>query len=73
MMFNEVFHGVNDCDYKAFIVGVTKYIELIISDLCNNQNYSFFMVSYSNKEHTLTSECSVIITLIAGKYYQNVL
>ena len=66
-------YGVNDCDYKAFIIGVTKYIELIISGLCSNQNYSFFVVSYSNEEHTIPSEWNDITKLITGKYYQNVI
>ena len=74
----EVFYDVNDCDCKTFSVGVTNYTELIISGLCSTQNYSFFIVSYSNEEHTLPSEWSDVTTLIAGNlsnchilYFQN--
>ena len=59
----EVFYGVND---STFSVGVTNYTELIISGLYSTQNYTFFVVSYSNEEHTVPSEWSNITTLIAG-------
>ena len=59
----EVFYGVND---NTFSLGVINYTELIISGLCNSQNYSFFIVPYSNEEHTLLSEWSDVTTLIAG-------
>ena len=62
----EVFYGISDCDCKTFSVGVTKYTELIISGLCSNRNYSFFVVSYSNEKHTLPSEWSDATTLTAG-------
>ena len=58
-----VFYGMNDLDCKTFSVGVTNNTELIISSSCSSQNYSFFVVSYSNEEHTLPSEWT---TLIAG-------
>ena len=61
-----MFYGVNDCDCKTFSVGVTNNTELIISGLYSCQNYSFFVVSYSNEEHTLPSEWSNVTTLIAG-------
>ena len=61
----EVFYGVSD---NTFSVGVTKYTELIISGLCSCQNYSFYVVSYSNEEHTLPSEWSNVTTLIAGTF-----
>ena len=64
----EVFYGVNDCDCKTFSVGVTNNSELIINGLCSNQNYSFFVVSYSNENNTLPSEWSDITTLIASKF-----
>ena len=63
----KVFYGVSD---KTFSVGVTKYTKLIISGLCSCQNYSFYVVSYSNEEHTLPSEWSDITTLIAGNLKQ---
>ena len=62
----EVFYRVSDCDCKKFSVGVTNFTERIISGLCSTQNYMFFVVSYSNDEHTLPSEWSDITTLIAG-------
>ena len=63
----EVFYLVSNCDCKTFSVGVTNDTFLIISFLVSAQNYSFFVVSYSNDEHTLPSEWSDIITLITGK------
>ena len=63
----EVFYGVSDCDCKTLSVGVTSDTLLKISGLCSAQNYSFFVMSYSNEEHTLPSEWSDIITLISGK------
>ena len=63
----EVFYGVSNCDCKTFSVGMTNATFLMISGLCNAQNYSFFVMSYSNEEHTLPSEWSDIITLITGK------
>ena len=62
----EVFYDVNDCYCKTISVGVTNYTELIISGLCNNQNYSFFVVSYSNEEYVLPSEWSDVTTLNTG-------
>ena len=62
-----MFYGViNDCDCKKFSLGVTNYTQLIIRGLCNSQNYSLFVVSFSNEEHTLPSEWSDVTTLIAG-------
>ena len=63
----EVFYDVNDCDCKTFSVGVTNYTQLIIRGLCSSQNYSFFVVSYSNKNNTLSSEWSDVYTLNTGK------
>ena len=63
----EVFYGVSNCDCKTFSVGVTNDTFLIISGLCNVQNYSFFVIAYSNEEHTLPSEWSDIITLLTCK------
>ena len=63
----KVFYGVSD---KTFSVGVTKYTKLIISGLCSSQNYSFYVVSYSNEEYTLQSEWSEVTTFIAGNLKQ---
>ena len=60
----EVFYHIND---KALSVGVTSDTFLNISGLCSAQNYRFFVVSYSNEEHTLPREWSDIMTLITGK------
>ena len=65
----DVFYGVSDCNCKRFSGGLTNVTFLMIGGLCNAQNYSFFVVSYSNEEHTLPSEWSNVFTLIAGKYY----
>ena len=61
-----VFYSVNDCDCKTFSVGITKYNQVILSGLCNTQNYSFFVVSYSNWEYALPSEWSDVAILNAG-------
>ena len=61
----EVFYGVND---STFSIGVTNNTELIVSGLSSSQNYSFFVVSYSNEEHTVPSEWSDVITLIASMF-----
>ena len=61
----EVFYDIgNGTRYSG---GMTNDTFLIISVLFSVQNYSFFVVSYSNEEHTLPSEWSDIITLITGK------
>ena len=61
----EVFYDIgNGSRYSG---GMTKDTFLNISGLCIAQNYSFFVISYSNEEHTLPSEWSDIITLISGK------
>ena len=51
----EVLYSVSDCNCKMFSGRVTNLTFLIISSLCSIQNYSFFVVSYSNEEHTLPS------------------
>ena len=61
----EVFYGVSNDTFSA---GVTNNTQLIISGLYSNQNYSFFVVSYSNEEHTLPSQWSDIAALIAGTF-----
>ena len=63
----EVFYDVSNCDCKTFSVGMTNATFLMINGLCSVQNYSFFVMSYSNEEHTLPSEQSDIITLITSK------
>ena len=61
----EVFYDIgNGSRYSG---GMTNDTFLNISGLCSAQNYSFFVMSYSNEEHTLSSEWSDIITLISGK------
>ena len=61
----EVFYDIgNGSRYSG---GMTNDTFLIISGLCSAQNYSFFVVSYSNEEDTLPSEWSYIITLLSGK------
>ena len=61
----EVFYDIgNGSRYSG---GVTNDTFLIINGLCSVKNYSFFVVSYSNEQHTLPSEWSDIITLITGK------
>ena len=62
----EVFYGVKDYDYKTFSIEVTDYTQLIISGLCNSQNYSFFVVSRSIGNNTLPSEWSDVYTLNTG-------
>ena len=64
----EVFYSVSDCNYKTFSGRVTNLTFLTISAFCSAQNYSFFVVSYSNEEHTFSSEWSNVFILIAGKY-----
>ena len=59
----EVFYGNNG---STFSVGMTNNTKMIVTGLCSAQNYSFFVASYSNEEHTLPSEWSDITTLIAG-------
>ena len=46
---------------------MTNDTYLIISGLCSAQNYSVFVMSYSNEEHALPSEWSDIITPLSGK------
>ena len=61
----EVFYDIgNGSRYSG---GMTNDTYLNISGLCSAQNYSFFVMSYSNQEHTLPSEWSDIITLISSK------
>ena len=61
----EVFYDIgNGSRYSG---GMTNDTFLIISGLYSAQNYSVFVMSYSNEEDTLPSEWSDIITLISGK------
>ena len=61
----EVFYDIgNGSRYSG---GMTNDTFMMISVLCSAQNYSFFVISYSNEEDTLPSEWSDIITLISGK------
>ena len=61
----EVFSDIGNG--SKYSVGVTNDTFLIISDDFSALNFSFFVVSYSNENHTLPSEWSDIITLISGK------
>ena len=61
----EVFYDIGNGG--RYSVGVTNDTFLMIGGLCSAQNYSFFVISYSNEEHTLPSEWSDIITLISSK------
>ena len=45
------------------------YTQLIVNNLCCAQNYSFFVVSYSNIEQTLPSQWSDVVMLIPGNLY----
>ena len=61
----EVFYDIgNGSRYSG---GKTICTQLMISGLFSAQNYSFFVISYSNEEHTLPSEWSDIVTLTSGK------
>ena len=61
----EVFYDIGNG--TRFSGGMTNDTFLNISGLCSAQNYSFFVISYSNEEDTLPSELSDIIKLISGK------
>ena len=51
----EVFYGVSDWNFKTFSVGVTNDTFLIISVLFSAQNYSVFVMTYSDEEYTHTT------------------
>ena len=57
----EVFYSVSDWNFKTFSVGVTNDTFLIISVLFSAQNYSFFVMTYLDEEHTLPGNLSNIL------------